>query len=188
MPGKVRIDSEKTDDTFILIQNCIKGQRHAQTKLFETYAPFIKGVILRYISDTELVKDLLSEIFIRVFSKLHLYAPTGSFKGWIRTLSVNVIVDHARKNKKYNTTYADDFTELDPYVDSNTISNVSYKELLQLITTLPDVQRMVFNLHIFESLTHTEIGTLLNITPNNSRWHLNRARNSLKEKLNMLNR
>lgn len=187
MPHNTSVDTDLSDE-LVLIQECIAGNRKAQTVFFELYAPFLKGVIARYISDNEWAKDLLSEIFIRIFSKLDLYAPTGPFKGWLRTLAVNTIIDHIRKNKKLETTQSSDFTVMDPYVNSSALSSVGYKELLTLIESLPETQRLVFNLFVFESLTHHDIGTLLDITPENSRWHLNRARRNLKEKLNVLNK
>ena len=50
----------------------------------------------------------------------------------------------------------------------------------------PDAQRSVFNLFVFDDCSHKEIGELLGITENNSRWHLNDARRRLKEKIDAL--
>ena len=72
------------------------------------------------------------------------------------------------------------------FVSTEGLEQLSFKELLGVVQTLPDTQRTVFNLFVFENFSHKEISEILNIKENNSRWHLNDARNRLKEKLNSL--
>jgi RNA polymerase sigma-70 factor (ECF subfamily) len=74
----------------------------------------------------------------------------------------------------------------DAYVNSEPVENMSHKELLKIIETLPDVQRNIFNLFVFENYSHKEIAKMLNMQQNNCRWHLNDARRRLKEKINLL--
>jgi RNA polymerase sigma-70 factor (ECF subfamily) len=76
--------------------------------------------------------------------------------------------------------------EEDAFINSEPVENLSHKELLQLIDTLPDAQKEVFNLFVFENYSHKEIAEMLNIQQNNCRWHLNDARRRLKEKLNSI--
>jgi RNA polymerase sigma-70 factor (ECF subfamily) len=71
-------------------------------------------------------------------------------------------------------------------VEGDIIGKLGYKELLQLIYQLPDTQRTVFNLFVFEQLSHKEIAENLGINENNSRWHLNDARKRLKEKISSM--
>jgi RNA polymerase sigma-70 factor (ECF subfamily) len=72
------------------------------------------------------------------------------------------------------------------YVSTDGMEQLSYKELLSLIQTLPETQRTVFNLFVFENYSHKEISEMLKLKENNCRWHLNDARSRLKEKLNYL--
>lgn len=178
-----KADSPDASPLMVLIQQCMDGKAQAQRSLFEQYGPLVKGVIMRYIYDTELAKDLLNDIFCKVFEKLHLYAPTGPFEGWLRRISVNTIIDHKRKTQKFASTYSTDFAERDISIPEDAGAGLGYKELLAVIQTIPDTQRIVFNLFVFENLTHKEIATLLSITEMNSRWYLNDARRRLKEKI-----
>ncbi len=179
-------DEPDVSPTTLLIQKCIEGNAAAQRELYETYAPFIKGVVIRYIADKETARDLLNDIFCRIFSKLELYSPTGPFEGWMRRIAVNLIIDHSRRNLKFKTTKSTDFSEYDVYVPDDISGKIAFKELVGLIHGLPDTQRTVFNLFVFENLTHKEIASLLDMTENNCRWHLSDARKRLKEKLNGL--
>lgn len=177
--------ADKPDATPLmqLLQQCMVGKAQAQRALFEQYGPLVKGVIMRYIYDTELAKDLLNDIFCKVFEKLHLYAPTGPFEGWLRRIAINTIIDHKRKTQKFATTYNTDFADKDISIPEDAGAGLGYKELLAIIQTIPDTQRIVFNLFVFENLTHREIATLLSLTEMNSRWYLNDARRRLKEKI-----
>ena len=76
--------------------------------------------------------------------------------------------------------------EDDAYIESDQVEGLSHKELLKIIDTLPDAQKEVFNLFVFENYSHKEIAKLLDIKQNNCRWHLNDARRRLKEKINQI--
>ena len=71
-------------------------------------------------------------------------------------------------------------------MNGNIVEGMSYKELLKVVHTLPDMQKAVFNMYVFENLMHKEISEALNINENNCRWYLNDARKRLKEKINVL--
>lgn len=167
-----------------LLKSCMEGEHKAQKQLYMDFAPLVKAVISKYLDNKEDAKDLLNEIFMRIFDKLPLYKPTGSFEGWIRRLAINIIIDHIRKNMKLERTYASDFVSYDIYVPDDIPGKIAYKELIAMIQTLPQTQRTVFNLFVFENLTHKEIASLLGMNESNSRWHLNSARTKLKEELN----
>jgi len=70
-----------------------------------------------------------------------------------------------------------------PFSENDAIGKMSGDEILALIQELPPMSRQVFNLYIFEDYSHTEIANLLNIKEGTSHWHLNFARNKLKEKI-----
>jgi len=127
-------------------------------------------------------EELLNDSFYKILTRLNQYNFSGAFEGWIRRIVINTVTDHVRKNIKDEQPHKEVQPE-DAYVPSESVEKLSHKELLQLVHTLPDAQRTVFNLFVFENYSHKEIATLLNINENNSRWHLNDARRRLKEKI-----
>jgi RNA polymerase sigma factor (sigma-70 family) len=171
------------DDLYVLIKDCIAESKSAQKKLYERFAPMAYGVIKRYMSHDEgACQELLNDCFYKVFTKLDKYTFQGSFEGWIRRLVVNTVTDHLRKKIK-DTRQQKEMKPDDAYIDSDSIEKISHKELLNMIETIPDTHRMIFNLFVFENYSHKEIASLLNMSENNCRWHLNDARRRLKEKL-----
>jgi RNA polymerase sigma-70 factor (ECF subfamily) len=167
----------------VLISDCIAGSRNAQQKMYDLYTPAAYGVIRRYLHNNEqLAQEILNDSFLKVLTKLNQYNFQGAFEGWIRRIVVNTVTDHLRKNIKDE--HHKEIQPEDAWVPCNSVTNLSHKELLQLVQELPDAQRTVFNLFVFEKYSHKEIAEILNINENNSRWHLNDARRRLKEKIN----
>jgi len=166
-----------------LLQDCLAGRRSAQKTLYEAYAPFVLGIIKRYLYNQAGADEILNDAFFRIFTRIDQYAFKGSFEGWMRKIVINLVTDHLRQNIKHERIIHDKVEEYNVYVDDS-VSKLSYKELLALIHQLPDTQKAVFNLYVFEDCSHKEIGEYLSITENNSRWYLNDARKRLKEKIN----
>ncbi len=174
------------DELRILIKDCIALSRASQKKLYERYAPAAYGIVRKYVPNNEAIaKEILNDAFFKVFRDLHQYSFQGAFEGWIRRIVIHAVSDHMRRNVKADRTVRE-VTSEDAWINSEPVENLSHKELLQIIETLPDAQRAVFNLFVFENYSHKEIAEMLNMQQNNCRWHLNDARRRLKEKINAL--
>lgn len=174
------------DELRVLIKECIASSRVSQKKLYDIYSPAAYGIVRKYIHNNEqIAMELLNEAFFKVFRDLHQYSFQGAFEGWIRKIVVHTVSDYLRKNMKVERMTREVQPE-DAYVNSEPVSNMSHKELLALIETLPDAQRNIFNLFVFENYSHKEIAKMLDMKQNNCRWHLNDARRRLKEKINAL--
>lgn len=168
----------------ILIRDCIAKSPSAQKKLYDLFAPAAYGVIKRYLYHDEFAaQEVLNDSFYKILTKLDQYSFQGAFEGWIRRIVVNTVTDHLRKNIKAESNK--EVQEDDAYIGSDSVEKISHKELLNIIQSIPDTQRVVFNLYVFENYSHKEIAALLNLTETNSRWYLNDARRRLKEKINL---
>jgi len=174
------------DEQLRLIRGCIAGDRKAQRALYDRYANVIFGVIRRYENSMEIAEEILNDAFILIFTKLNQYSFSGSFEGWMRRITINCTIDHYRKNVKHQKVISSDFETIDPYIEDDAASKLYYKELLQIIHTLSESQRMVFNLFVFEDYTHKEIAEQLGISEGYSKWYLNDARKKIKEKIYLM--
>lgn len=171
---------------FLLIQQCIAKDKRAQKKMYDQYAPTLYAKIRRYIYDVNHAGEILNESFFKILTHLESYNSSGSFEGWIHRITINTIMDFLRKKIKQDQIVHTEAEEQEIPVPETSIGKLAYKELLALVHALPDVQRSVFNLFVFDDCSHKEIANLLGITENNSRWHLNDARRRLKEKIDAL--
>jgi RNA polymerase sigma-70 factor, ECF subfamily len=164
-----------------LVRECLASKRSAQRQMFELYAPAVYNVIRRYIFQEEPAREILNDVFFKIFTRLHQYSWQGPIEAWMRRIAVNTVTDHLRKYLKNDKVTKVELSEHDAWVDSDAVENMSFKELLSFTWQLKETHRTVFNLYVFENLSHKEIAESLNISEGNSRWILNDARKKLKE-------
>lgn len=165
-----------------LIQDCIKGHRYAQSKLYELYAPKMLVVCLRYAKSKDEAEDILQEGFMKVFTFLHQYKFEGSFEGWIRKIMVNCALQKYRsKSHLHPVVNIEERNDLEPADSEHIIMQLGTKELLKMVQQLPPGYRMVFNLFVFEGMKHREIAEHLGISEGTSKSNLSDARNLLQK-------
>ncbi len=164
-----------------LIKACIAKDPRAQRILYDKHAPMLMAVCRRYCSSTEEAEDAFQEGFVKIYSKLSEYKYEGSFGGWLRRVMVNTVLDNMRKNKKH--AFHEDVNEV-PNISSNAhspLDEMSAKELMSLLETLPDGYRVVFNMFAIEGYSHKEIADKLDITESTSKSQFLRARTYIKK-------
>lgn len=148
----------------------------------------MKAVCSLYIKDTDDLKDVLQDGFIKVFEKIESFKYEHSLGGWIRTIIVNTALNFLRDNNKLNAVSFDeelDFTDEtsnDNELDQ-LIGNLDGDSIHQAIAELETKFRLVFSMFYLEDLSHKEIASKLNITEQLSRVRLNRSKLALKEAL-----
>jgi len=140
-------------------------------------------VCLRYANSREEAEDVLQEGFITVFEKLSQFKMQGSLEGWVRRIMVNRSIEHYRKVTRIYPVLDIDDVE-DTFVSSDDIhSTLASKDLLNMIQELPPMYKMVFNLYVFEGMSHKEISAELGIAEGTSKSNLSDARTLLKKKI-----
>ena len=195
MPQALKINSQFANldrvetghnELSMLISDCIAQVPAAQKKLYDKYAPTAYGIIKRYLHhDDSTAQEILNDSFYKILTRLNQYTFQGAFEGWIRRIVVNTVTDHLRKNIKGGFQHKE-VEDHDARVNSESVEMIAHKELLDIIQSIPDAQRTVFNLYVFEDYSHKEIAQILNLTESNSRWYLNDARKRLKDKINLM--
>jgi RNA polymerase sigma-70 factor (ECF subfamily) len=169
-------------ETDKLVERCLENDVLAQKALFERYAAKMMALCRRYAKNNEEAEDFLQEGFIRMFKYLESYTGKGSFEGWMRRIFVNTAIRHYHRQKKHHQNleveYA--FKEKAP---ADAISQLSEKEMLLLIDSLPCGYRIVFNMYAIEGYSHKEISTALEIQESTSRSQLAKARKWLQNKI-----
>ena len=181
------MSDNRFDEELLIIAAAKKGDAKAQKKIYECYAPSMMSVCWRYAGDAETPQDLLQDGFIKLFTKLDMYAGTGSFAGWVRRVFVTTCLEYLRQKTALKMSNPIDDSEYNiPESDVSVIDKISADELMTLISGLPETSRMVFNMFVIEGYSHAEIAEILDITEVNSRTLFLRARKSLQQSIQEL--
>lgn len=167
-----------------LIEGCIKGNRHAQSELYNLLSKKMFSICLRYSKTREEAEEILQEGFIKVFEFIHQYKFSGSFEGWVRKIMVNCALQKYRTKKQMHAIVNIDTAAVENLGNENIISQLGTKELLFMVQQLPPAYRMVFNLYVFEGMKHREIAEHLGISEGTSKSNLSDARAILQRAVN----
>ena len=168
------------------ILGCIQGDGKSTQDLYEEYLPYCIGILKRFGIPQQEWKDIIQDIFVAALTSLKKYdEEKGSFEGWFKGVSINIIL---KRNRKQTSTQKQ-ILRLDDYPNWNLAERARnpYNEqyLLDLISALPSGYRVVFNLHAIDGYSHKQIAELLGIKESSSRSRLARARKLLQAKLNV---
>ena len=173
--------SKLTDTLNDIVKGCIEGKRIAQEQLYRLYSSKMYAVCLRYCQDSDEAKDILQDGFIKVFDKIHQIKNIASTEGWIRRIMVNTALEYFRR-KPLNI-FIDQLPDIKEEEPEEPYFELTSNELLTLVNKLPNRYRMVFNLYVFEEMSHKEVAEALNITEGTSKSDLSRARAILQNKI-----
>ena len=175
------------------------------TKAYQRNIAKMVGMCCRYVGDRAVAEDLAHEAFLKAIEKSGTYRRLGSFDGWLMRINLNTTMDYLRRQPTFlsmddNTVgtrfiaSASDVVEtchgasLQDEPDETCISesDLTESEILDAICALPDKQRTVFNLYVFENQSHAKIAEALQIGVRSSKRYLSEARTQLQIALNNL--
>ncbi len=158
------------------------GDPRGQKELYLRYAGALTAVASRYLADSDMVKDVLQDAFIRIYERFgsFRYRGEGSLRAWMSRVVANGALQSLRKNGRLLPVdeLPDAMPDEEPDVDS-----VPMEVLQDMISRLPDGYRTVFNLFVFEQLKHKEIAALLGIKENSSASQYLRAKALLAKEI-----
>jgi len=124
--------------------------------------------------------ELLNGGMMKVFDKLDQFRWEGSLEGWIKRLVFHSAIDQFRGKKKRPTL---EIVDWDRPTEATATHALYADDLCRIIDLLPETSKEVFWLFAVEGYNHAEIAQRLHFSEGNSRWHLNKARQILREKL-----
>ena len=172
------------------IEGCRRGESKSQRWIFERYYRLMFGVCMRYVSDKDALQDVVQEGFLKIFTNIEGYTSKGSFEGWMRRIMVNTSIDAIRRRKATGLVLGED-KSFEDVVDDGFEEEFDEDEytftvhdVQEAMSQLTPMYRAVFNLNVFDNMTHQEIASTLGITVGTSKSNLAKARRNLRKILN----
>jgi RNA polymerase sigma-70 factor (ECF subfamily) len=136
---------------------------------------------LRYSKSTLEAEDILQESFVKIFQSIKDFRQEAKLETWITRIMVNTALNSQRK-KLYLYPMVD-VEEINLPTDEVSLSGIHFSQLLEMIQSLPQGCRIVFNMFAIEGFSHKEIAEMLGISEGTSKSQYARARSLLQSKL-----
>ncbi len=170
-----------------IIKGCKENNRVMQEVVYRRhYSEYLK-LCMRYTSCDADARHVLNDAFFKIFSRIAQYSGEAPFPAWMHRIVVNTCLDHVKqKMRRAKNETVTDGKLLYPIAsddDKNIIGKIGFQEIIKLIQQLPDKHRTVFNLSIFEGMSHKEIAEKLEMSYGTSQWYLSKAKELLRTKL-----
>jgi RNA polymerase sigma-70 factor (ECF subfamily) len=159
----------------LLVKNYIAGNENALAILINRHQSKIYGFIYSKMADRDVADDIFQDTFIKVIKTLksNSYNEEGKFLPWVMRISHNLIVDHYRKNKKMPMLReTEEFSIFSVLTDSSLniegriITDVIENDLKKIIQELPDDQKEVLMMRIYQDYSFNEIAELTGVSIN----------------------
>lgn len=184
----------KTMDDQQLITIYLTGDNKAFETLLLRHKNRIFRFILMKIKDRDLADDIFQETFVKIINTLQLgkYNEEGKFLPWAMRIAHNLVIDHFRKTSKVrmiseSSSFSDDYSIFNVLStgEENTLETMTRTELenqmVDLIDHLPETQREIIQMRIFQDLSFKDIAEMENISINTALGRMRYALMNLRK-------
>ena len=141
-----------------------KTRNEAFNLLLKKYQQKIYWHIRRMVIDHDDADDIAQDVFVKVWKNLSTFRADAQLYTWMYRIATNECITFLNKKKAKNNVSLDD-------VDStlgDTLAASSYfdgdkaqRRLQEALLTLPDKQRLVFNMKYYEDMKYEEISDVV---------------------------
>ncbi|HPR65458.1 MAG TPA: RNA polymerase sigma factor [Thermoanaerobaculia bacterium] len=179
--------AETTPDE-TLMQGILEGDEEALHTLMMRKAPQIHSFCTRYLGDREEAKDVVQEVFIKVWEQIGKYDSKYAPNTWIYRIATNLCIDHIRSRGSRDKAYQRMFRVLPEDMSHKVaLTNLQREEVERILQELSGAlsakQRAVFLLHELEEMDTPTIAKVMKCQQVTVRNHLFHARKIVTQHL-----
>lgn len=145
------------------LQNPEKSQQAFQL-LMRAYGEQMYWQIRKLVMSHDDANDLLQNAFIKAWTNLPNFRGEAKLSTWLFKIAINESINFLNRERKRNNVAENgedlfllDKLESDPYFDGDAL----HKSLMSAVATLPEKQRLVFNMRYFDDMKYEQISEIL---------------------------
>lgn len=166
-----------------LLERCKDGEPGAQFEVYKRYYKAMYNTSLRILKDSFEAEDVMQESFLVAFTKLGTFKGEVAFGAWLKRIVINRSLTQLKKNNRFDEVKLDVIPEKEEEVDNSGYAMIKAKEITQAMNQLKDNYRVALTLNLIEGYDYEEVAGIMNITYQNSRTTISRAKNKLRQLL-----
>src|SRR5476649_1484974 len=141
-----------------------KTRNAAFNLLLQKYQQKIYWHIRRMVIDHDDADDIAQDVFVKVWKNLPTFRADAQLYTWMYRIATNECITFLNKKKAKNNIPLDDVA----YELADTLADSTYfngdkaqAKLQQAILTLPEKQRLVFNMKYYDDMKYEEMSDVL---------------------------
>ena len=168
-------------DDNILINEVLKGKISSFGLLIDKYQKPVYNLIFNMVEDEDQAKDIVQDVFIKVYEKLESFNFKHKFFSWLYRIAINDTINFLKNRKKFET-----LTEQNEIQAEKTTNDHKEEQRRQLHAALRELRtdhRVLILLKYFFGLSYEEISDVMKIQEKMVKARLFMAREKLREVL-----
>ena len=169
-----------------IVHRCQDGERTAFEELFEMYQPRLKYYVRRLDSEGTNIDDILQDIWLIVFRKIHKLKDAHIFAVWLYRITRNKVYDgFRRKERVVRLPEEDEFPVSggdEPVFDTN-----DAEKLHRALNKLEPHHREVLTLSFVEQLSYKSIADVVGCSIGTVRSRIFYAKQFLRKEMERQN-
>ena len=162
-----------------LVRKAQRGDAEAFICLIEECRMTLLRVAYGYLGNEEDVADAIQDTILSAYEHINTLKKGEHFKTWLVRILINHCTKMWRQNKK--TVHFPDHFETGQAGSMD--HGRAYVEFKQLLLSLPEDSRTIFQLYYGEQFTTKEIAAVLDMKENTVKSRLHRGKEQLREQL-----
>lgn len=139
---------------------------------------------LRITLDSAEAEDIVQDTLIRVWNKREEWSKFDSIEAYCLTVAKNLAIDRSQQKEAQNVELTPETQETpdasSPY--DQLVNDEKMKIIHQLVNELPEKQRLIMQLRDIEGESYKEISRVLQLTEEQVKVNLFRARQKIKQR------
>lgn len=158
--------------------------------LVENYQVRVYGIIRKMVIIHEDADDVLQNTFIKAFRNIHRFKGDSSLFTWLYRIATNESLNFLEKKKRHlffpledHHKVMEEHLDSSPYISGDEIE----KRLQKIILTLPEKQRLVFNLKYYEDLSYEEISQITDTSIGSLKASYHHAAKKIESAIKLMN-
>jgi len=188
LPNPMKIaDKPDPDLDIVRLAGERSTRRAAMGVLYERFRERVYNTALRVVGESEEAADVLQDVFVLLFRKIHRFRAQSFFAAWVYRITVNVSLDRLRQRRRRPALNLDE-TTLDGGRDTEDLSHperaATRRDLeahvRAALGSLSPRLRIVVVLRYLEGLAYQDIAQVLDCSVGTVKSRLNRAHSHLR--------
>ena len=169
-----------------IVHRCRDGERAAFEELFEMYQPRLKYYVRRLDSGGTNADDILQDIWLTVFKKIHRLKDARAFAVWLYRIARNKVYDGFRRKDRFVRLPEEDEFPVsgsdEPVFDAN-----DAERLHRALNELKPHHREVLTLCFIERMSYQSIAEVVGCNIGTVRSRIFYAKKSLRKEMERQN-
>ncbi len=166
-----------------LVDQCKNGDKKAQFALYKQYYKAMYNTALRIVNNSFEAEDIMQESFLAAFTKLDSFSGTVTFGAWLKRIVINNSLTALKKNNKFDTVPLEKVIINEIEEEKQDYRLLKASDILNKVSQLKNNYKVAITLNLIEGYDYEEIAQIMNISYENSRTTISRAKNKLRQLL-----